>query len=89
MVKPYTFTIFTIQSIKLNHMSKSKEMFQEEREKESQNFGDFLDDEYQQIESTHIQQKQVLNEIFEAWAEIFSGSSKDNLKSKSSEGNNF
>ncbi len=70
-------------------MSKSKEMFQEEREKESQSFRDFLDDEYQQIESTHIQQKQVLNEIFEAWAEIFSGRSKDNLKSKSSEGNNF
>lgn len=33
--------------------------------------------------------KKVLNEIFETWAEIFSGKSRDNLKSKSSEGNNF
>lgn len=64
-------------------------MFLEQREEESQNLRGFLDDEYQQIESTHIQQKQVLNEIFEAWAEIFSGRSKDNLKSKSSEGDNF
>ena len=89
MVKPYTFTIFTIQSIKLNHMSKSKEMFQEEREKESQNLRDYLDDTYQEAQYSNEETKKVLNEIFETWAEIFSGKSRNNLKSKSSEGNNF
>ena len=52
-------------------MSKSKEMFQEEQEKRAISLEAFLDAEYQEIEHTHIKQKQVLNEIFEAWGEIF------------------
>ena len=46
-------------------------MFQEEREKEPINLEQFLDAEYQQIQEVHIKQKQVLNDIFEAWGEIF------------------
>jgi len=52
-------------------MSKSKQMFQEEQEKQPVNLEQFLDAEYQEIERTHNRQKEVLNEIFEAWGEIF------------------
>ncbi len=46
-------------------------MFQEEQEKQPVNLEQFLDAEYQEIERTHNRQKEVLNEIFEAWGEIF------------------
>jgi hypothetical protein len=52
-------------------MSKMKQVFQEEREKESQTLGDYLDDTYQQAEYSNEKTKQVLNDIFEAWGEIF------------------
>jgi|TARA_B100000767_G_scaffold55834_1_gene51365 hypothetical protein len=52
-------------------MSKSNQMFQEEREKEPTNLAEYLDAQYQEIEEVHVKQKQVLNEIFEAWGEIF------------------
>lgn len=62
-------------------------MFQEEREKEPISLDEFLDAEYQEIERVHIKQKQVLNEIFVAWGEIF-GTTK--IKSNSNnEDNNF
>ena len=52
-------------------MSKSKEMFIEQREEDSQTLGDFLDDTYQVAEYHSQQNSEVLNEIFEAWGEIF------------------
>ncbi len=52
-------------------MSKMKQVFQEEREKESKTLGDYLDDTYQQAEYSNEKTKQVLNDIIEAWGEIF------------------
>ncbi len=52
-------------------MSKMKEIFQEERELSSHQ-DEFLDAEWEQeVVSTHNRQRQMLNEIFEAWGEIF------------------
>lgn len=68
-------------------MSKMKEVFQNERELSSHQ-DEFLDAEWEmQIRSTHEQQKRVLNEIFEAWGEIFG---VKEIKSKSNnEDENF
>jgi len=60
-------------------MSKSKEMFIEQREEDSQTLGDFLDDTYQVAEYHSQQNSEVLNEIFGA----------RRVKSKSSEDENF
>lgn len=46
-------------------------MFQEEREKDAANFGEHLDAEHREMQKAHLSQKQVLNEIFESWGEIF------------------
>ena len=52
-------------------MSKMKEIFQEERELSSHQ-DEFLDAEWEQeVVSTHNRQRQMLNEIFEAWGEIY------------------
>jgi len=67
-------------------MSKSKEMFIEQREEDSQTLGDFLDDTYRVAEYQSQQNSEVLNEIFEAWGEIFGAR---RVKSKSSEDENF
>ena len=67
-------------------MSKSKKVFTEVRERE------VLQEELMQtyeargIESVSVSQRQVLNEIFEAWGEIFGV--KD-VKSNSNEDENF
>ena len=68
-------------------MSKMKEIFQQERELSSHQ-DEFLDAEWEQeVVSTHNRQRQMLNEIFEAWGEIFGV--KD-VKSKSNnEDENF
>jgi hypothetical protein len=70
-------------------MSKSKKMFEEQREKDSETLGEFLDDNYREAQYHKQKHSEVLNEIFVAWSEIFSPTSKDKLKSKSSEGDNF
>ncbi len=54
-------------------MGKSKEMFNREREQQSETLASFIDDEYQIAEYHHNQQRLVLNEIFKAWGEIFGG----------------
>tara|TARA_R100001198_G_scaffold90555_1_gene67920 strand:+ start:2257 stop:2622 length:366 start_codon:yes stop_codon:yes gene_type:complete len=54
-------------------MGKSKEMFNREREQQSETLASFIDDEYQIAEYHHNQQRLVLNEIFTAWGEIFGG----------------
>ena len=64
-------------------------MFQEEREKEPANLEQFLDAEYQEIERTHIKQKQVLNDIFEAWGEIFGAKDISQKIESRDEDNNF
>jgi len=67
-------------------MSKMKQVFQEEREKSADQDG-LLDADWElQIRTVHNQQRQVLNEIFESWGEIFGV--KD-VKSKSNEDENF
>lgn len=67
-------------------MSKMKQVFQEEREKSADQDG-LLDADWElQVRSVHNQQRQVLNEIFESWGEIFGV--KD-VKSKSNEDENF
>lgn len=64
-------------------------MFQEEREKEPINLEQFLDAEYQQIQEVHIKQKQVLNDIFEAWGEIFGAKDISKKIESRDEDNNF
>jgi len=67
-------------------MSKMKQVFQEEREKSADQDG-LLDADWElQVRTVHNQQRQVLNEIFESWGEIFGV--KD-VKSKSNEDENF
>jgi hypothetical protein len=67
-------------------MSKMKQVFQEEREANVDQDG-LLDAEWEQIKSVHESQRQMLNQIFEAWGEIFGV--KD-IKSKSNnEDENF
>ncbi len=68
-------------------MSKMKQVFQEEREKESQNFGDYLDDTYQQAQYSNEKTKQVLNDIFEAWGEIFGAKDVTKIKSNDEDEN--
>ena len=55
-------------------MSKMKQVFQEEQESRAIQ-DEWLDEEYfQRVREVNDRQRKVLNEIFEAWAEIFSGS---------------
>ena len=68
-------------------MSKSSQMFQEEREKVAANFGEQLDAEYREIEKAHANQKQMLNEIFEAWGEIFGTIQKTKSNSENEDKN--
>ena len=67
-------------------MSKMKQVFQEEREKSADQDGLLDADGELQVRTVHNQQRQVLNEIFESWGEIFGV--KD-VKSKSNEDENF
>jgi hypothetical protein len=67
-------------------MSKSKKVFTEIREREVLQEELMQTYEAKEIESVSASQRQVLNEIFEAWGEIFGV--KD-VKSKSNEDENF
>jgi|TARA_R110000803_G_scaffold82180_1_gene148281 hypothetical protein len=62
-------------------MSKSNQMFQEEQERIATDFGTQLNAEYLEIQKAHSRQIETLNEIFEAWGEIFGTIQK--LKSNS------
>jgi hypothetical protein len=62
-------------------MSKMKEVFTEERERESQSLGDFIDDTYQEGKYSADQTRRVLNDIFEAWGEIFGVQDVTKIKS--------
>ena len=67
-------------------MGKMKEVFQEEQESRSVQ-DKFLDEEWEmRVRQVQEQQKQLLNQIFESWGEIFGV--KD-VKSKSNEDNHF
>jgi|TARA_S200002703_G_C3624596_1_gene191796 hypothetical protein len=67
-------------------MSKSKKVFTEVREREVLQEELMQTYEAREIESVSVSQRQVLNEIFEAWGEIFGV--KD-VKSNSNEDENF
>jgi len=67
-------------------MSKSKKVFTEIREREVLQEELMQTYEAKEIESVSASQREVLNEIFEAWGEIFGV--KD-VKSKSNEDENF
>ena len=67
-------------------MSKSKKVFTEIREREVLQEELMQTYEAKEIESVSASQHEVLNEIFEAWGEIFGV--KD-VKSKSNEDENF
>lgn len=67
-------------------MGKMKEVFQEEQESRSVQ-DKFLDEEWEmRVRQVQEQQKQLLNQIFESWGEVFGV--KD-VKSKSNEDNHF
>ena len=67
-------------------MGKMKEVFQEEQESRSVQ-DKFLDEEWEmRVRQVQEQQRQLLNQIFESWGEIFGV--KD-VKSKSNEDNHF
>ena len=67
-------------------MGKMKEVFQEEQESRSVQ-DKFLDKEWERrVRQVQEQQKQLLNQIFESWGEVFGV--KD-VKSKSNEDNHF
>ena len=67
-------------------MGKMKEVFQEEQESRSVQ-DKFLDEEWEmRVRQVQEQQKQLLNQIFESWGEVFGV--KD-IKSKSNEDNHF
>ena len=67
-------------------MGKMKEVFQEEQESRSVQ-DKFLDKEWEmRVRQVQDQQRQLLNQIFESWGEIFGV--KD-VKSKSNEDNHF
>ena len=72
-------------------MGKSKEMFNRERERQSETLASFIDDEYQAAEYHHKQQRLVLNEIFTAWGEIFGAAkeTKFNLSKSKNEKRNI
>jgi len=53
-------------------MGKSKELFNREREQQSETLREFLDDTYQVAEYHANNQREVLNELFESFYEIFS-----------------
>jgi hypothetical protein len=67
-------------------MSKSKKVFTEVREREVLQEELMQTYEAKEIESVSASQRQVLNEIFEAWGEIFG---VQDVKSKSNEDENF
>ncbi len=67
-------------------MSKSKKVFTEIREREVLQEELMQTYEAREIESGSASQRQVLNEIFEAWGEIFG---VQDVKSKSNEDENF
>jgi hypothetical protein len=67
-------------------MSKSKKVFTEIREREVLQEELMQTYEAKEIESVSASQRQVLNEIFEAWGEIFG---VQDVKSKSNEDENF
>ena len=67
-------------------MGKMKEVFQEEQESRSVQ-DKFLDKEWEmRVRQVQEQKKQLLNQIFESWGEVFGV--KD-IKSKSNEDNHF
>ena len=67
-------------------MGKMKEVFREEQESRSVQ-DKFLDEEWEmRVRQVQEQQKQLLNQIFESWGEVFGV--KD-IKSKSNEDNHF
>ena len=67
-------------------MGKMKEVFQKEQESRSVQ-DKFLDEEWEmRVRQVQEQQKQLLNQIFESWGEVFGV--KD-IKSKSNEDNHF
>ena len=67
-------------------MGKMKEVFQEEQESRSVQ-DKFLDKEWEmRVRQVQEQQRQLLNQIFESWGEVFGV--KD-VKSKSNEDNHF
>tara|TARA_Y100000114_G_C11756638_1_gene327191 strand:+ start:1242 stop:1445 length:204 start_codon:yes stop_codon:yes gene_type:complete len=67
-------------------MGKMKEVFQEEQESRSVQ-DKFLDEEWEmRVRQVQEQQRQLLNQIFESWGEVFGV--KD-VKSKSNEDNHF
>tara|TARA_R110000803_G_scaffold189589_1_gene252089 strand:+ start:890 stop:1108 length:219 start_codon:yes stop_codon:yes gene_type:complete len=72
-------------------MGKSKEMFNRERERQSETLASFIDDEYQEAEYYHSQQRLVLNDIFTAWGEIFgeARTTKFNLSKSKNEKRNI
>jgi len=74
-------------------MGKSKKMFNREREQQlpTQTLASFIDDEYQVAEYHHRQQREVLNEIFAAWGDIFGDAkqTKFNLKKNTNEKRNI
>ena len=72
-------------------MGKSKEMFNRERERQSETLASFIDDEYQAAEYHHKQQRGVLKEIFTAWGDIFGDTkqTKFNLKKDRNEKRNI
>ncbi|QDP48516.1 MAG: hypothetical protein Tp158DCM1228761_18 [Prokaryotic dsDNA virus sp.] len=76
------FLLIKIKSI----MGKMKEVFQEEQESRSVQ-DKFLDEEWEmRVRQVQEQQRQLLNQIFESWGEVFGV--KD-VKSKSNEDNHF
>tara|TARA_R100000697_G_scaffold51159_1_gene64186 strand:- start:230 stop:433 length:204 start_codon:yes stop_codon:yes gene_type:complete len=67
-------------------MGKMKQVFQEEQESRSVQ-DKFLDKEWEmRVRQVQEQQRQLLNQIFESWGEVFGV--KD-VKSKSNENNHF
>ena len=72
--------------LRVSFVSKSKKVFTEVREREVLQEELMQTYEAREIESVSVSQRQVLNEIFEAWGEIFGV--KD-VKSNSNEDENF
>jgi len=75
-------------------MGKSKEMFNREREQQSETLREFLDDTYRVSEYHANNQREILNELFETFSKIFSPDqqfeTKFNLsKNKSNEKRNI
>ena len=71
-------------------MGKSREMFNREREQQSETLREFLDDTYQLSQYHANKQRLVLNEIFVKMLQIFGEEDEFNLnKTKSNEERNI